>query len=111
MSVRAPSDRILNHVVTVKRKLDGCDAFGPLSSHRAALRPMSDQEKVVLQFEVTQSRMKVYFRDDVDLVKGDRIEYTDNRGQARYVRVDGAVVDEKMLGRLYKAEGSDFPVE
>lgn len=111
MSVRAPSDRILNHVVTVKHKLDGCDSFGPGTQHRAALRPMSDQDKIVLGFEVTQARMKVYFRDDVEIQKGDRIEYTDNRGAARYVRCDGPVTDQMMLGRLYKAEGPDFPVE
>ncbi len=109
--IRAPSDRILNHVVTVKHKLAGCDDFGPATTHRAGLRPMSNDRKIVLNFEIDQPGMKVYFRDDVALVKGDRIEYTDNRGQARYVRVDGPVVDEKMLGRLYKAEGPDFPVD
>ncbi len=107
---RAPSDRILNHVVAVKHKLDGCDAFGPATTHRAALRPMSDQDKVVLGFEVTQARMRVYFRDDVAVSKGDRIEYTDNRGQARYVRVE-TFVDQMTLGRLYKADGPDFPVD
>lgn len=112
---RAPSDRMLNKVVSISRRLGGCDDeeqgyADPASgedSVRCALRPLSAAEKLAAGIPVEEHRIQAIFRDNLELRDGDKINYTTSAGDERYVYVDGPWVDAGNRGVVFTVEGAD----
>lgn len=106
---RAPSDRVLNKTVTIVRG-SACDdepASGDDATYRANIDAMDEQSQVAAGVEVIQNRAKVIMRDNLGLVKDDEVHYTDNLGNARYVKLDVDMMDIGGHGRLFVGSGRD----
>jgi hypothetical protein len=116
---RAPSDRMLNKVVSISRRLGGCDDeeqgyADPMSgeeSVRCALRPMTPDEKVAAGVPVEERRIIAIFRDNLELSDGDKIVYTTSAGDERYIYCDQPWTDAGNRGVVFTVAGADHEVE